>query len=285
MALDDIIKQHDGEVDALVNHFKDQLEKMLAKAQANVQATLTSKLTFDDRGKIEQTSSNRSQLRRMDDMLNEELDELGLQDLIDAFVHQFGGQFKYFKQVLEQTLGKARADKLDALKFTVDDQKVFSMMQADAAENLEDIVGQAGDDVRRRTLMGMGGMTARDLAETMTEVVAKTAGYAKTEATTAVSSFYRTLAKTSFQKIEEDDDWEITYRYVGPGPLDPVERPFCRHLMTQSLAGRTWTYDQIEDMDNDQLDDVFVTGGGYNCRHQWIVADMRPSKKQLEDAD
>ena len=218
-------------------------------------------------------------------MFADELDDLGLQELVDAFVRQFGGQFKHFKNVLEQTLGKAQTAKLGLMKFTVDEQKFLSMAQADAATNITDVVDRMGESIRKKTLLGIGGLTPKSLAVAIADEVGKTPGVAKSEATTAISSFYRQVADTSFEKIEEDDNWEVRYRYVGPPALDPLIRPFCKHLMMQSFAGRTWTHDEIDAMDNDQLDDVFVTGGGYNCRHQWIIAELKPAKPAKKKAE
>jgi len=52
--------------------------------------------------------------------------------------------------------------------------------------------------------------------------------------------------------------------YVYVGPVDAVVRPFClQHV------GRVYTRAEIDALDNGQLPNVFVTGGGYNCRHLW----------------
>ena len=48
------------------------------------------------------------------------------------------------------------------------------------------------------------------------------------------------------------------------GPVDTVTRDFCR-----ARAGRVYTRDEIDRMDNGHSPDVMQTGGGHRCRHHW----------------
>lgn len=41
-------------------------------------------------------------------------------------------------------------------------------------------------------------------------------------------------------------------------------RPFC-----ETWIGKVRTREAIAEIDNEQLPDSLVTGGGYNCRHRW----------------
>lgn len=52
--------------------------------------------------------------------------------------------------------------------------------------------------------------------------------------------------------------------YAFVGPVDGLMRPFCR-----AHVGRVYTRAEIEALDNGQLPNPFLTGGGYNCRHLW----------------
>lgn len=56
------------------------------------------------------------------------------------------------------------------------------------------------------------------------------------------------------------------FLYVGPA--DNVTRPFCLEYL-----GRVMTKAEIEQLDNGQLPNPFLTGGGYNCRHQWLAVE------------
>lgn len=89
--------------------------------------------------------------------------------------------------------------------------------------------------------------TAVDLEETR----------ARTLFDTTVSVFTRQV-----ESLKSDNDPDEPFAYVGP--VDVKIRPFCR-----AHVGKVYTRREIEAMDNGQLPNVFLTGGGYNCRHVW----------------
>jgi hypothetical protein len=74
---------------------------------------------------------------------------------------------------------------------------------------------------------------------------------------TSVSIYGRAV-----EAVQADDDPETPFAYMGP--VDHVTRPFCLQH-----AGKVYTRAQIDALDNGQLADVFLTGGGYQCRHTW----------------
>lgn len=53
--------------------------------------------------------------------------------------------------------------------------------------------------------------------------------------------------------------------YWYSGPADGLVRPFCREHL-----GKVYTKAEIDALDNGQLGNVFLTAGGYNCRHLWM---------------
>ncbi len=57
------------------------------------------------------------------------------------------------------------------------------------------------------------------------------------------------------------------FRYVGPRAR---ARAFCSQLLDQAAAGKTWTIEEIERLDNGQGLPVLYFCGGYNCRHRWM---------------
>ena len=84
---------------------------------------------------------------------------------------------------------------------------------------------------------------------------------------TQVSMFGRQVEALATEHLPDDQP----YLYVGPN--DHKNRPFCKELV-----GQVMTRDRIEALDNEQLPNPFVTGGGYNCRHSWLAvesADLR----------
>lgn len=58
--------------------------------------------------------------------------------------------------------------------------------------------------------------------------------------------------------------------FLYTGPDDKVTRPFCnKHV--DKIRSKV----EIDQLRNGQIDDVFLSGGGYRCRHVW-----RPVKKE-----
>lgn len=86
-----------------------------------------------------------------------------------------------------------------------------------------------------------------------------TAPHVRTLYDTSVSVFARQA-----ESLGLTDDAARPYVYTGPN--DRKVRPFCRaHL------GMVYTKTAIDALDNGQLPNCYLTGGGYNCRHGWTA--------------
>lgn len=80
-----------------------------------------------------------------------------------------------------------------------------------------------------------------------------------------VQTLYDTAVSIYGRQVEAEiagDDPGTTFAYMGP--VDAKTRDFCL-----SHVGKVYTREQIDGMSNGQLSNVFLTGGGYNCRHVW----------------
>jgi hypothetical protein len=75
---------------------------------------------------------------------------------------------------------------------------------------------------------------------------------------TSVSIFGRQI-----EALQAGDDPDDAFLYAGPA--DKKTRPFCREHV-----GKVFSRGAIDALDNGQIDNVFLTGGGYNCRHVWM---------------
>lgn len=83
--------------------------------------------------------------------------------------------------------------------------------------------------------------------------------YAYTYANDSLMQFYRNVNHVT----SEQTGWD-SYVYVGP--VDGKIRPFCaRHL------NKIYTREEINQMSNGQTGNVFQSGGGYHCRHDWYA--------------
>jgi hypothetical protein len=68
--------------------------------------------------------------------------------------------------------------------------------------------------------------------------------------------------------------------YMYSGPADGRLRPFCyKHV------GKVYAKADIDQMDNGQLANVFLTGGGYNCRHVWVSVSRFGEARELVGTD
>lgn len=120
-----------------------------------------------------------------------------------------------------------------------------------------------GDAVSRKLWDSVArGLFARkpvdDILADVAEVLDRTDAQIATLYDTSVSIFTRQV-----ELLSAGDDPDTRFIYAGPD--DDVTRPFC-----QAHVGQTHTRAEIEALDNGQLDNVLLTGGGYNCRHVWL---------------
>lgn len=265
---------HEDSITSYLSVFEKTLSSLMDTAKAKVIARLLSQLTLSD-GEIERSEANMLLLRRIPTLLLSELRVQGYQELIEAFVEQFHIQIADFGDILATTLKPLDTAKLAALvKFTPQDTDFLAQLQVDSVAAISDVISAQLNTLRHTVLMSVGGMKPTDLSTFLSEKLDIVPGIANNVATTAISTFYRTIADLGYQKIEAESD--LTFKYVGPPSTDPVERPFCKHLMRQTEAGKTFTRAEIDEMDNGQLPDVFATGGGYSCRHSWLIATVKP---------
>lgn len=80
------------------------------------------------------------------------------------------------------------------------------------------------------------------------------------------------------EALQAGDDPETVFVYMGPA--DTKTRPFCREHV-----GKVYTRATIDTLQNGQLDNVFLTGGGYNCRHVWQEVSKLSALRELVGTD
>lgn len=61
--------------------------------------------------------------------------------------------------------------------------------------------------------------------------------------------------------------------YLYSGPADEITREFCL-----KYVGTVMTREEIDKLDNGQLPNTFLTGGGYNCRHTFLAVESAEMK-------
>jgi len=96
------------------------------------------------------------------------------------------------------------------------------------------------------------------LTQELTPIGGRVGAYAQTIADTALRGWDRTVTA---MKAEQAGIKKA--KYAGP-PIIPTSHKFCKDHINQ-----VYTYDQIMQMNNRQLNPVITYCGGYRCRHRW----------------
>lgn len=258
--------------------FEEELRLLVLKAQSRVLAQLQRTLSITD-GMIDQTPGNMRLMRNLNNLFIRELQRGGLDALLETFVGEFKGSLPYLTEILKD-LSSQMQRPLELGKLGKQDFAVLSSFQANTVSGLETVMEAAAGQAMQRGLFVVGGLKFGDLVQSLTTKFEASIGNARSLADTAMSTFYRTATDRVFQTIQSEQEEELKYRYSGPD--DKLTRPFCRHLVE---GDGSYTRAQIDRMNNHQfpVGSVFFTGGGWNCRHSWLM-DVRALESSLTSA-
>lgn len=121
---------------------------------------------------------------------------------------------------------------------------------------------QVGEDIAvqlwRVTLDGvLGTRPVLDLVDDIADALDISERQARTLYDTMTSTFSRQVGQ-----IGTTGEPDEAFLYVGPD--DDKTREFCKERVDQVFSRKA-----IEEMDNGQMPNPMLTGGGYNCRHQF----------------
>ena len=261
----------------MVAAFEQHLRDIVLRAQGATIARLQRRLTMTD-GVIDQTAANYSAMRRVGAIFMEEMDRAGYPQLVQAFVGEFKGTLPFLDDILRYLSDQLRVP-LPLDRLNVKDP-VLTSYQITASDALTAVVEGVAGTAMRRAMFSVGGLKFADLVASLTEKFETSIARARTLADTAMSTFYRTATDRAFQVIEKDlPQQEIKYRYSGPD--DKLTRPFCEHLLR---LDKGYTREQIDGMSNGQLPNVWLTGGGWNCRHSFVIDTRSLERRAMEAA-
>jgi hypothetical protein len=239
----------DREISRTGAGFEAQLARVWVEVRQRI-VRLTNQL-IAEKGRVVSTAVNLGVARTVAAELQRTLQEAGYQDLVASALETMGELAKY------QGLGQTRvlrvertqawsAETLDAFH----DIKLRELVQVSEAA-----IGR----IEQTLLRGIVG--AQDRGELLNELLAElevSLPQARTIYDTALSEFSR-IAVTSTATGASDE------AFLYSGPIDGLTRPFCLELV-----GKVFSRSDIDAMDNGQLDNTLITGGGYNCRHTWL---------------
>jgi hypothetical protein len=265
-----LFEEHDRWIDNYTGAFDKELQGILAAAVSRTVAALRDQLKIRD-GVILQTAANARVLRTVDRLLAKAMNRAGYGALVQEFVDGFSGQLPFFDSMLDQI--SATLDRPLVAKYTAADRDAFASLQVSTADALESVMTGAAAKAQRKALFSVGALGFSDVVEGIATSFSRSISESQTLGATATSMFFRTIQDRGFASIEKGlKKGAVRYRFDGP--RDKLTRPFCERML-RTTRTRPLTRVQIEGLENGQLPNPFVTGGGYNCRHQWVITEIK----------
>lgn len=202
--------------------------------------------------------------------LQSALKELGLDSELGALKEIYGKQLKFISeefanQGANNIFSGTDRQTIETL-ITFDTSKIASRLEAYT------------DDIKSRLMRSvlLGEPLApealhSDIGETVSRQL-------EAETNTLLGTFSRTVTEAKAEEI--GFDLRIYY-----GPVDKRTRDFCRECMAGQLPGMqrntpVYTTEEIDSMDNgNDLGNVLINGGGWNCRHHWQPVSLERARE------
>lgn len=263
-------------IEALVSLFEDEVGKIVGKAQRGTLRLLSDRLAVTD-GVIDRTQANVRVLRTVERLFKQQMRVAGYPQLVEEYVAKFNGQMVYFQDVLDM-LGEQIGRSLK-VNFGPRDKAMFGALQDQSVVMLHDEVAKQAAAAQKQAQFSIGNVKASELRDRIAVQLEMTSGRASAVADTALSTFYRTVADRGFQQVEGQLNNKLVMKYKYGGPRDKLTRPKCKEWLA-GTAEDGWTREQISQLSNGQLPNVFVTCGGYRCRHQWLAQITQKQRKR-----
>ena len=227
----------------LVRRFARELASVLQDVERRLPGLLERAQGTADQVRLAQLAVLRVQIRRT-------LQDAGYDSLVRVTASSKLAE-RIALQVLSTSTGKAAGDLV-----------VFQPRIAALQELMRlDWLGE-GDSIARTlwkatVRAAIGGVTPARLAQSMAPEIERSVRQTRSLVDTALSVYSRHVEALTAQPGDV---------YLYAGPVDTIVRPFC-----YVRVGKVYTRKQIDAMDNGQIGNAFITGGGYNCRHKWLA--------------
>jgi hypothetical protein len=269
MTTRDGIKAQDQYINDLTGALKKDLDSVFQQVLVRVAGQMQRQIDFA----AGPTTVNRRELRKIATQIDKMSKAMGVPKILDEFAAGFEGTLPYFDQILS-SMGQSMKSPLVA-KLTEKDLLVLEGIKEGSKQSVEAALDVMIAQAKRNMLLRVAALDFEDTVESIRKTFGRGVAEAETLAATGLTMYTRTNAEQNFKRIEKEFLGE-DFRYRFEGPDDKLTRPFCDHLLDRTKKTGL-TRAEIDKLDNGQLPNVFVTGGGYNCRHQWIL-DIRQAK-------
>ena len=249
--------------------YRRRIAEVIDNAMQKTVTEIGQSVEVDPNGLIVDTKRNKRLMRSVAERFDTVMRDGGYQAISDAYKNFFQLEMPPFGTLIEQVAGEV-GHQLTRVDKEVHAKKLhsFTPTELQTLVHIHAEVQGIGDAVLRESLFNSGIMTHADLCKLLMERFRLSFADAETIAVTSQTVHYRTLADIQSQYIEADlPQMKIRYEYGGPN--DILTRPFCAALLA---AGKSYSREQINEMHNGQLPNVFLTGGGIGCRHIWLLS-------------
>jgi hypothetical protein len=268
--LQEIYRRQAELYDSLTAALEKELDRIITQVLAALMEQLRGSLKLDD-GTVARTPQNLAVLTKLNSQFEKLVTKYGYRRAITAFVAKFPQQFELLSetfQVLSSVLDRKWLKQ--GTLFRPDDLKVLSAQQLVAKDSLNDLPAQTGVRAKSKVVQLAGSGSLADMQVFLSGAFDGLKNSATSLGETSMVLFYGLANERVYSRIQEGQSAPLVFDYQGPE--DVLNRKFCAHLLKQRDAGKRWTREQIDLMDNHQIPDVFVSKGGWRCRHQWILS-------------
>lgn len=238
---------------ALQDEAVEAFERLLAQVVTRLLRRLRAELAeweVDDAQRLVNDLANLGRALAFREQLATWLEQEGFLDLLTRVLGE------PFDELAESVFASSRvaADAAKLASFT----DTLSALKELRLADLLDVSDDIGRELSKIVFEGMVGLRPVDaLVLDIADRLELTQRQARTIYDTGISTFARQV-----EQLHADGTDDELFVYVGP--FDEKNRDFC-----EERVGKVFERQAIDEMDNGQLPDVFLTGGGYNCRHTW----------------
>lgn len=149
------------------------------------------------------------------------------------------------------------------------DQRIAALQALHESDLLDEGQALARELWQAVTRGVFGAQPVNRILDDLAQIIDATEPQIRTMYDTSVSIFGRQV-----EALQAGNDPETVFAYMGPA--DGKNREFCREHV-----GKVYTRAEIDDLDNGQLDNTFLTAGGWNCRHQFVEVSAFSELRQL----
>jgi hypothetical protein len=249
-------EREDSEIEGLNDAYRSALEQTIER--------VVGQLPRDAGGRLEPDPAALARLRREFGRFG---DAQGASLLLEQHVERVSAALTRQVDVLSDGWQRLGEDPLES-----DQLALSTLVKANFLDGFTEL-GRYHHNALRDAVMrqALGRATGRDLRAELQRITGKAESEVDRQHHDAVIGYSRAV----IQESAEQRGYEY-YQYIGPD--DSANRPFCdRHV------DKIYTREEIDALDNGQIANVFLTGGGYRCRHHWRP--VRPEWLRESDLD